>query len=91
MSKPDYQLEYVYTYSQFKKKLWWCFGIYVVLRILRAIIYLTVGIAWLSGIPAVFIFFFTGFVVGIAAHTIWRYRKSVRLDDVEREKDRLTK
>lgn len=90
-NKPDYQLEYIYTKSQFKKKLWWCLGIYIVLRVLRAIVYLTVGLAWLGGIPAAFIFFFTGFVVGIAAHSIWRYRKSVRLEDVEREKDRLTK
>lgn len=89
--KPDYLLEYVYTKSQFKKKLWWCFGIYIALRILRAILYFTVGITWLSSIPAAFIFFFTGFVVGIAAHTIWRYKKSVRVDDLNTEADRLKK
>lgn len=87
--KPDYVLEYVYTKSQFKAKLWWCLGIYLALRVLRAVLYLTVGITYLSSIPAAFIFFFTGFVVGIAAHTIWRYRRSVRVDDIEAEKVRL--
>lgn len=89
--KPDYLLEYVYTHSQFKKKIWWCVGIYLFLRILRAVLYLTVGVTFLSSIPAAFIFFFTGFVVGIAAHSIWRYRRSVRLDDMESERARLTK
>jgi len=89
--KPDYLLEYVYTKSQFKKKLWWCLGIYIVLRVLRIVLYLTVGVAWLSSIPAAFIFFGTGMVFGIAAHSIWRYRRSVRLDDVEDEKVRLLK
>lgn len=89
--KPDYLLEYVYTKSQFKKKLWWCLGIYLALRILRAVLYLTVGVTWLSSIPAVLIFFATGMVVGIAAHSIWRYRRSVILDDIESERERLTK
>lgn len=91
MTKPDYQLEYIYTKSQFKKKMWWCVGIYILLRVLRAILFVTVGVAWLSGIPAAFIFFGSGFVLGIMAHSIWRYRKSVRLDDIEREKNRLIK
>lgn len=87
--KPDYELEYVYTKSRFKKTLWWCVGIYLVLRILRAILYLTIGITFLNSIPAAFIFFFTGFIWGIAALAIYRYRKSVRVEDIEREKDRL--
>jgi membrane protein YdbS with pleckstrin-like domain len=90
MSKePDYLLEYVYTKSQFKKKLWWCLAIYLALRVIRAVLYFTVGIAWLSSIPAAFIFFATGMVVGIAAHTIWRYRRSVRIDDIDLELERL--
>ena len=89
--KPDYQLEYVYTKSHYKRKLWWCLGIYIALRVLRAILYLTIGITYLSSIPALFIFFGTGMVVGIAAHTIWRYRHSVRVDDIEAEKARLLK
>jgi hypothetical protein len=59
--------------------------------VLRAVLYFTVGIAYLSSIPAAFIFFGTGMVVGIAAHTIWRYRRSVRVDDVEAERARLRK
>lgn len=89
--KPDYLLEYVYTKSQFKRKLWWCLAIYLVLRILRVVLYFTVGVTWLGTIPAAFIFFATGMVAGIAAHSIWRYRRSVRLDDVEAEKARLLK
>lgn len=89
--KPDYQLEYVYTKSQFKKTMWWCLGLYLVLRTARAVLYLTVGIAVWNSIPAAFIFFFTGFVWGLAALAIYRYRKSVRVEDIERERDRLTK
>jgi len=89
--KPDYELEYVYTKSQFKKTLWWCLGIYLTLRVLRAVLYLTVGLTYLSSIPAAFIFFFTGMVWGIATLAIWRYRRSVRVDDLEREKARLKK
>jgi hypothetical protein len=89
VKKPDYVLEYVYTKSQFKKKLWWCLAIYLVLRITRSVLYLTVGVMVLGGIPAAFIFFFTGFIWGIAAHTIWRYRRSVRLEDLESERARL--
>lgn len=88
--KPDYQLEYVYTKSQYKKTLWWCLGVYLVLRIIRAVLYLTVGITVLSSIPAAFIFFFTGFIWGVAALAVYRYLKSVRVEDLEREKDRLT-
>lgn len=89
--KPDYLLEYVYSKSQFRKKLWWCFWIYVTLRVLRAVLYFTFGIAWLSSIPAAFIFFATGMVVGIAAHSIWRYRKSIRVDELDAESARLRK
>jgi hypothetical protein len=87
--KPDYLLEYVYSKSEYKKKLWWCLGIYIALRVLRAILYFTVGITYLSSIPAAFIFFGTGMVVGIAAHTIWRYRRSVRIDDIDAELERI--
>lgn len=88
--KPDYQLEYVYTRDQFRKTLWWCLGIYIALRIARAVLYLTVGITVLSSIPAAFIFFFSGFVLGILALAIYRYRTSVKIEDLEREKDRLS-
>lgn len=87
--KPDYQLEYVYTKSQFKKTVWWCIGIYLALRTLRVALYLTFGLAYMSSIPAAFIFFFTGFVLGILALAIYRYRSSVRVEDLEREKARL--
>jgi hypothetical protein len=89
--KPDYQLEYVYTKSEYKKTLWWCLGIYLFLRILRGVLYVTVGLAYMSSIPAAFIFFFTGMVWGVGALAIWRYRRSVRVDDLEREKKRLQK
>lgn len=89
--KPDYQLEYVYSKSEYKKTLWWCLGIYIVLRVTRAIMYITIGVTFLNSIPAAFIFFFTGMVFGVAASAIWRYRRSVRVDEIEREKARLAK
>jgi hypothetical protein len=88
--KPDYQLEYVYTKSQYKRTLWWCLGIYLVLRTIRVVLYLTVGILVWNSIPAAFIFFFTGFIWGLAALAIYRYLKSARVEDLEREKERLS-
>lgn len=87
--KPDYQLEYVFTKSKFKTVVWWCIGIYLALRAARGILYITLGITWLSSIPAAFIFFFTGFILGVLFVAIYLYRKSARVDDLEREKDRL--
>lgn len=89
--KPDYQLEYVYTNSRFNKTVWWCIGIFVALRVTRVILYLTLGAAYLTSVTAAFIFFFSGFVLGILALAIYRYRSSVRVEDIEREKDRLLK
>lgn len=89
--KPDYQLEYVYNKSQFKRYMWICLGIWVVLRTARVILYLTVGTAFLSSIPAAFIFFFTGMVAGVALAYVIIYRRSVRVDDIEREKRRIQK
>lgn len=88
--KPDYQLEYVYPKSRYKKVMWWSLGIYIALRIIRAILYFTVGTLWLSGIPAAFIFFFSGFFLGIVFAAIYLYRRSVRVSDIEDEKDRLS-
>jgi hypothetical protein len=45
----------------------------------------------MNSIPAAFIFFFTGMVWGIASLAIYRYRRSVRVSDIEREKDRIRK
>ena len=88
--KPDYQLEYVYPKSRFKKVIWWVVGLYLALRAARAILYFTVGLMWLGGIPAAFIFFFSGFMLGIAFVAIYLYRRSVRVTDIEDEKERLT-
>lgn len=89
--KPDYQLEFVYTKSQFKRSLWICFGIWLALRTVRVILYFTVGVTFLSSIPAAFIFFFTGMVAGVVLLYVLIYRRSVPLDDIEREKRRLQK
>lgn len=89
--KPDYQLEYVYNKSKFKKSMWWFFALWLLTRIARAILYFTVGIAFLGGIPAAFIFFFSGLLFGLAAMSIIIYRRSVRVEDIEREKRRLKK
>lgn len=88
--KPDYQLEYVYNKSLFKKTIIWCVILWVITRIARAVMYFTVGVLALGGIPASFIFFFSGLIFGIALMAIIVYRRSVRVEDIEREKDRLT-
>lgn len=89
--KPDYQLEYVYNKSQFKKALWWCVGLWLVTRIIRVVMYFTVGIMVFGGIPAAFIFFFSGMIFGVATIWIVIYRRSVRVEDIERERKRLQK
>ena len=89
--KPDFQLEYVFTKNKFKAVVWWCIGIYLALRAARVILYLTFGLTWMSSIPAAFIFFFTGFILGVLFVAIYLYRRSVRVDEIEQETDRLSK
>jgi len=88
--KPNHQYEYVFTTNQFKTTVWWCIGLFLALRTARVILYLTFGVTWLSSIPAAFIFFFTGFVLGVLFVAVYLYRRSVRVDEIEREKDRLS-
>lgn len=76
--KPDYQLVYIFSKKKFKSLMWRYFFIWLALRITRAILYLTVGITYLSSIPAAFIFFGTGMVWGFAILTVVIYRKSSR-------------
>lgn len=87
--KPDYQLEFVYKKSQFKKAMWTYLGVWLVLRVLRAMLYLTVGIAYLSSIPAILIFWASGVCFGFAILTIIVYRRSIRVEEIEREKERI--
>lgn len=89
--KPDYQLEYVYNKSRFKRTIWLCVLFWILTRVARAVMYFTVGVAVWGFIPASFIFFFSGLVFGIATMAIIIYRKSVRVEDIDREKDRLLK
>jgi hypothetical protein len=88
--KPDYQLEFVYKKSQFKKAMWVFLAIWVILRVFRAILYFTVGIAYLSSIPAALIFWASGVCFGFAILSIILYRRSIQVEEIEREKDRLT-
>jgi hypothetical protein len=71
--------------------MWTYVGIWIALRVLRAILYFTVGLAFLSSIPAAFIFWASGIVFGLAFITIIIYRRSVRVDELNREADRLKK
>lgn len=89
--KDDFLLEYVYRKKQFRKSMWTFVGIWVALRVLRAILYLTVGIGYLSSIPAIMIFWASGLVFGLAIMTIIVYRRSVRVDDLDQEVARLKK
>ena len=89
--KPDYALEFVFRKSTFKKSMWIYFGIWLALRVLRVVLYFTVGLTFLSSIPAAFIFWASGLVFGLAIMTIIIYRRSVRVDDLETEVARLKK
>lgn len=75
-SKPDQQLVYIYTKKQFKRRMWMFFFIWLALRIARVVLYFTVGITYLASIPAAFIFFGTGAVVGCAILSAVIYRRS---------------
>ena len=75
---PDHQLVYIYSKARFKRAMWTYLAIWLALRVLRAVLYLTVGLTYLSSIPAAFIFFGTGMVWGFAILTVIIYRRSAR-------------
>lgn len=88
--EPDYQLEYVYTKRSFKKAMWIFIGLWVLTRIARAVFALTTGVTLFStSILTLLIVFVTGVVVGLAIMYSYVYFKSVRVEDIEREKTRL--
>ena len=89
--KPDTTLEYVYYKSHFKRSMWIYLGIWLALRICRAILYFTVGITFLASIPATLIFWASGLVFGLAIMSIIIYRRSVPVDVLDREAERLKK
>lgn len=91
LKKDDFLLEYVYHKKQFRRSMWTYVAMYVALRILRITLYLTVGLAYLSSIPAAMIFWASGLVFGLAIMTIIIYRRSVRVDHLNTEVDRLKK
>lgn len=78
--KPATPLVYIWDKRRFKKAMWTYFFIWLGLLTLRAIMYFTVGIAYLSSIPAAFIFFGTGMVWGFAILTVIIYRRSATPD-----------
>lgn len=89
---PNYQLEYVYTKRSFKKAMWMFVGLWVLTRIARAVFAITTGVALFStATVTLLIVFVTGIVVGLAVLYTYIYFKSVRVEDIEREKDRLLK
>ena len=71
--------------------MWTYLILFILLRVLRAILYFTVGLTWLASIPAAFIFFASGLVCGLAILTIVIYRRSIRVDELDREAERLKK
>jgi hypothetical protein len=73
---PDQPLVYIITQRKFKKLMWRYFFIWLALRIARVVLYFTVGIAYLSSIPAAFIFFGTGMIWGFAILTVVIYKHS---------------
>jgi Na+/melibiose symporter-like transporter len=75
-SKPDQQLVYIYSKRQFKRRMWMFFFIWLALRIARAVMYFTVGVTYLASIPAIFIFFGSGAIIGCAILSVIIYRHS---------------
>lgn len=72
--------EYAFTRKQFKQRMWSYLGMYLVLRILRTIFYITMGAAYFSSMTAGFLVFFTGIVFGLAIITVIYYRKAVKIE-----------
>lgn len=70
--------------------MWTYLAIWLVLRVLRAVLYLTVGITYLASIPAALIFWASGVVVGFALLTIYVYRRSIKIEEIDREVERIT-
>ena len=91
MKKSDYALEYVFRRHQFIRTMWIYVIIWVALRICRAILWLTVGITWLSSVPAMIIFWGSGLICGMLLVTYYIYRRSVRIDTIERERSNVAK
>lgn len=91
MTKPDYALEYVFRRSQFNRTMWILVAIWVALRLCRALIILTVGLTWLASIPAMIIFWGSGLICGLILATYYVYRRSVRIDSIERERSNIAK
>lgn len=88
--EPDYELEYVYTKRSFKKAMWLFVGLWVLTRIARAIFYAATGVPLLStALITLIIVLCTGMVCGAAVMYCYVYFKSVRVDEIEREKTRL--
>lgn len=90
--KPDYHLEYVYTKASFTKAMWIFVALWVATRIARAIFYFATGVTLFStSLITLLIVFCTGIVVGLAVMYAYVYLKSVRVDDIDREKSRILK
>lgn len=90
--EPDYQLEYVYTKASFTKAMWLFIALWIVTRVARAVFYFATGVTLLStSLITLLIVFCTGIVVGLAVMYAYIYFKSVRVEDIEREKNRILK
>lgn len=91
MSKePDHELEYVYTKRSFKKAMWLFVGLWVLTRIARVIFYITTGVALFdtSGLTLAIVLC-TGAILGAAIMYSYVFFKSVRVEALEKEKNRL--
>lgn len=89
-NKPDTDLvEYVYYKKSFKNTLWILCSIWLVLRITRAILLHAVGIAVVGTIPFAMIAWATGVVIGMIIVTVYIYRQSIAVNDLETTKSRI--
>lgn len=90
-TKTDFALEYVHRKKHFRKRMWIFIAIWVALRIARAILMLTVGLLWMSAVPAMFLLWASGLVSGLIIYSYYIYKHSVRIDDIERERSNVAK
>ena len=81
--KKDYLLEYVYHKKQFKKSMWRFLFMWITLRTIHIILYLAIGKAYLTSWVAIFLFWASGLVFGLAIMTLIIYRRSIRINDPE--------
>lgn len=85
---PDHNLEYVYTKKSFKKDMWTIFIIWLIMRLIRIALSLTVGIMAFGAVPLALLLWGSGLCFGLGIARIMVYRKSVKINDLQKTVER---